>query len=361
MDLDQLTRSFREKREEYEAFTPSIESLLRNLISTTGVEPFAYESRTKTIASFDEKIQREEKAGKYESLDNITDLSGVRIICYLQDDCDAVCKIIEDEFEIDSANSSTKHNELDPDKFGYLSIHYVVTLDKKREGLKEFKAFAGLKAEIQVRTLLQHTWAAIDWKFRYKEEREAPKPLRRRLFRISALLEAADNEFSQVKVELDELRKQYAQSLASGQLDIAVNTESVDTYLRDSQTVKSIVSSAEEAGLKILRDPLGGATLRLVSTAESLGYKTIGELDAALKRLESETKSFYQFIVKRVQPEREGKPVQLLLPAVPRYLLLGFAPSGKRQLINKQHRPAPGFGEALAAFDRERKGSEKSA
>jgi ppGpp synthetase/RelA/SpoT-type nucleotidyltranferase len=359
MELDQLTRAFRGKREDYEAFTPSIESLLKNLISTTGVEPFAYESRTKTLASFDEKIQREDKEGKYSALDDMTDLSGVRIICYLQEDCDAVCKLIEDEFEVDSTNSVTKQEELDPDKFGYLSTHYVVSLDEKRESLKEFRSFAKLKAEVQVRTLLQHTWAAIDWKFRYKEEREAPKPLRRRLFRISALLEAADNEFSQVKVELDQLRKSYSESLASGRLDIAVNTESVATYFRESETSKAIIASAKQAGLRVLPTVVqGGGVLRLVSTAESLGYKTIAELDAALKRLEPEAKKFYSFLIEHVQPARGGKPVQLIMPAILRYLLLAFAPSGKRQLINKQHQPPPGFGEAMAAFDRNRKGVE---
>jgi ppGpp synthetase/RelA/SpoT-type nucleotidyltranferase len=358
MEVEDISGSFRKRREQYEAFTPSIENLLRNLISTTGVEPFAYESRTKTIASFDEKIQREDKEGKYSCLEDVTDLSGVRIICYLQEDCDKVCQIIEDEFSVDTANSIAKQDEIDPDKFGYLSTHYVVAFDQKRENLKEFKSFAGLKAEIQVRTLLQHTWAAIDWKFRYKEEREAPKPLRRRLFRISALLEAADNEFSQVKVELDQLRRQYSDSLAAGHLDIAVNTESIATYLNESRIVQAILSSAEEEGLKIIRGPQGGAILRLVSTAESLGYKTLGELDEALKRLEPQTKHFYRYLIGRLLPEREGKPVQLILPAVPRYLLLGFAPSGKRQLINKQHRPPAGFGEALAAFDRERKEGE---
>ena len=171
MESGQLSRAFRNKRETYDAFTPSVESLLRNLISTLNVEPFAFEARTKTMSSFDEKIQREDKSGKYSSFDDVTDLSGVRIICYLQEDCDQICHLIEDEFDIDKENSSSKQDELDPDKFGYLSTHYVVSLNAKRIQLKEFKAFADLKAEIQVRTLLQHTWAAIDWKFSIKKRR----------------------------------------------------------------------------------------------------------------------------------------------------------------------------------------------
>lgn len=235
----------------------------------------------------------------------------------------------------------------------------MLSLDEKREILKEFKAFAGLKAEAQVRTLLQHTWAAIDWKFRYKEEREAPKPLRRRLFRISALLEAADNEFSQVKVELDSLRKQYSERLSSGELDIALNTESVATYLADSQTVKSIAAFAEAGGLRVTRGgDQGNAILRLVSTADSLGYKTVRDLDSALRELSPKAEEFYDFIVSQLKAAREGKTPQLFWNAVPRYLLLGFAPSGKRQLINRAHPPPPGFGEALAAFDKSRRTSE---
>jgi putative GTP pyrophosphokinase len=358
MESEQLTNEFRQSRDVYAAFTSSVESLLRNLISATGIEPFAYEGRTKTIASFDEKIQREDKAGKYSCLNDVTDLSGVRIICYLQEDCDAVSKIIEEEFSVDAVNSISKHDELDPDKFGYLSTHYVVSLNDARGGLKEFRAFSGLKVEIQIRTLLQHTWAAIDWKFRYKEEREAPKTLRRRLFRISALLEAADNEFSHVKTELDDLRISYATSVAAGELRISINSESMDSYLNDSLVVKSIINIAKESGITVIPATQDSAQGRLVSTATALGYKYIEDLDNVIRALTPEAKTYFEFLVDNIRIIRNKSSVTLLFPAVIRYLLLGFAPTGKRQLINRQHPPSAGYGEAMAAFDRQRRASE---
>ena len=42
---------------------------------------------------------------------------------------------------------------------------------------------------------MQHAWAAISHALQYKNEYDAPKQLRRRLFRLSGLLELADEEF----------------------------------------------------------------------------------------------------------------------------------------------------------------------
>ena len=204
-EAEVLITEFRSKRSLYEDFTNEISQLIATLLRVKKIDVSSIEPRTKSIASFEEKVLRDDKAGKYEQLLDVTDLSGIRIICFLEEDCSSVCRIIEDNFDIDRANSTDKSAELDENRFGYLSTHYVLSLNGNRSKLPEFARFQDLKAEIQVRTLLQHTWAAIDWKFRYKTEREAPKSLKRRLFRISALLEAADNEFSAVHHELKQL------------------------------------------------------------------------------------------------------------------------------------------------------------
>jgi putative GTP pyrophosphokinase len=281
----------------HDAFTNTCKGLLEALLDDGAVAPFAVEGRTKTMESFAGKINREGKAGKYKSLSDITDLSGIRIIAYLQEDCDKIGDIIQRDFTIDATNSVRKEDELDPDKFGYLSTHFVVSLPESRIALREFARFADLKAEIQVRTLLQHTWAAIDWKFRYKEEREAPKELRRRLFRISALLEAADNEFSSVKVAIDAIAKQHETSISNNDLDILVDTESLRSYLKSSDAVNGIVSAARGAGL-IVPSPGGNLLIaRLSRTAHLLGLKTVKQFDDSLRVAEPRASEFFRYIV----------------------------------------------------------------
>jgi putative GTP pyrophosphokinase len=59
--------------------------------------------------------------------------------------------------------------------------------------------YKGLKAEFQVRTILQHAWDAISHKLDYKPESPMPRQNRRRLARLAGLLELADDEFSNLK------------------------------------------------------------------------------------------------------------------------------------------------------------------
>lgn len=63
-----------------------------------------------------------------QALEDITDLAGIRIITYFADQVDLIASFVEEEFEVDRSNSVDKRELIDPEKFGYLSLHYVVKL-----------------------------------------------------------------------------------------------------------------------------------------------------------------------------------------------------------------------------------------
>lgn len=351
---DSLIGDYQKLRPTYEAFGSNIEQLIRSLLKAKNIEYFAIERRIKTGKSFEEKIGREDKNAKYKELSDVTDLCGIRIIAYLQEDCDKICKIIEDNFEIDEENSSDKEDELDPDKFGYLSTHYILELSKSRIQLPEFSAFKAIKAEVQVRTLLQHTWAAIDWKFRYKEEREAPKSLRRRLFRISALLEAADNEFSSVKSELDQLKKKYSSDIDKGRLDIPINVESLKSYVKNSQTAKDIFVAAGKGGITVNPTSPNNIPLvysRVAKSAEIMGIKTLANFDEILSDLIPEGKDFFAYLANETEDERKkDKAATLVRPAVLLYGIMRFATTAQQKSIGKKYVMASGYLDAIMKY-----------
>ncbi|PSO31252.1 GTP pyrophosphokinase family protein [Bradyrhizobium sp. MOS002] len=183
------------------------------------------------------KIERGDKVGKYSSLQEITDLSGIRIIAFLKEDCKKISSLLRESFIVDSVNTTDKEDEIDPDRFGYQSIHLILSYGGDRLKLPEFKRFSGLKFEVQVKTLLQHTWSAIDWKLRYKRRSEAPKKLRRRLFRISALLDAADDELSYVYEQVSNLKVYYANAISRGDLSLELDRDSVDALLTNRAAI----------------------------------------------------------------------------------------------------------------------------
>ncbi|HVQ09332.1 MAG TPA: hypothetical protein VMS43_12945 [Allosphingosinicella sp.] len=352
---EELIEAYEALRPQYEALTSSLDTLLRTLLGNASIEYFSVEPRTKEMDSFSGKVRREEKKGKYKKLADVTDLSGVRIIAYLQEECDRISQLIEDNFSIDEENSARKEDELDPDKFGYLSTHYVISLTDNRTSLPEFSRYSGMKAELQIRTLLQHTWAAIDWRFRYKGEREAPKPLRRRLFRISALLEAADNEFSGVKVEIDSLRQQYSEEIVRGELGIAINSESVRSYAEESSSWRVIVGAGRKAGIKVPSGDPGGMFKNFIGTANILGIDDLAKLDAMLRQHAGDSERFFSEIAPIISERRAGVPAYLYDTGIVRYFLFSIASAAHRKQISADFPWADGLEEALSSVPKPKK------
>ncbi len=239
----------------------------------------------------------------------MTDLSGIRIITYLQDEHESLDKVIKINFEIDWPNSGNKEDLLKPDQFGYRSMHYVVSYPEDRLKLAEFKRFAGKKAEIQMRTILQHAWAQIDWKLRYKTDVGVPDAIRRRLFRISALLEAAEDDLSRVSTLVEDLREKYEAQIESGNLEIDVNQESLDLFINKSEIVKELETIAKENGYAIgpphprSRNPW----LNLTETLNIAGVTRIDDLERRLQTVQPRAASFLSSVHGAWKDSNEGQ------------------------------------------------------
>ncbi len=229
MKLD-VVEEYREKLSTYESFTKKLHSLISELLENEGVKVHLIESRVKDVKSFSDKIVRPNKV--YNSpLNDVTDLSGLRVIVYYNDDILKVAKVIEQEFEKLECEDTHQQNNYDADSFGYLSLHYIVKINKSRSSLKEWSRFKSIKSEIQIRTVLQHSWAAISHALQYKNENDVPKPLRRKLFRLAGLFELADEEFMSVRDRARSDKTDVKESIASGDTDIGISPISIEEFI----------------------------------------------------------------------------------------------------------------------------------
>ncbi len=161
------------------------------------------ESRVKTWDSIEEKIKRNQLS--LESIDDLDDLIGVRLILLFRSDLAKVEQLIVDTFEVLSSKDTSE--SLSEMQFGYQSQHYAIKLPKEWLLLPTMTDLGGLKIELQVRTLAQHIWAAASHKLQYKREDGVPLPIRRSIHRVSALLETVDLEFARILVERDDYVK----------------------------------------------------------------------------------------------------------------------------------------------------------
>jgi len=85
------------------------------------------------------------------------------------------------------------------DTFGYKGLHLDLKLKENRSALPEYARFNDLRVELQIRTTVQDAWSVLDHKIKYK--RNIPDSLRRRINRLAALFELADQEFRNIRDE----------------------------------------------------------------------------------------------------------------------------------------------------------------
>ncbi|KAF4543298.1 uncharacterized protein LTHEOB_7032 [Lasiodiplodia theobromae] len=93
---------------------------------------------------------------------DIRDLAGVRIVLYLPNDKPRLNNYIYANYEVKHEIQHPK-NEADKINWGYRGIHYVVSLKKDVKVLEK-----QVNVELQVVTMMQHTWAEVEHYFYYK-------------------------------------------------------------------------------------------------------------------------------------------------------------------------------------------------
>src|SRR5260370_40978963 len=123
-------------------------------------------------------------------------------------------------------------NALITSRLGYLSVHYLIRLQENRTKLPEYKKFAALIAEVQVRTVMQHVWAEIEHDVQYKSSVAIPQTIRRRLMTVAGLLEIADREFQSIQDADTTLREKARESVDPGQLEqVEITPDALRAYL----------------------------------------------------------------------------------------------------------------------------------
>ncbi|MEZ9568800.1 GTP pyrophosphokinase family protein [Vibrio splendidus] len=276
--MEEFLRNYRSKLPLYETFATRLESLLIEIIKAEEVKVHFTEARAKSVVSVEEKLLRPDKTYNNPTQE-IPDLVGVRLVLYYQDDIEKVESIIKREFNVLEEEKNHQADKYSPDKFGYLSVHYVVQLNELRAELSEWKAVSDLHAEIQIRTVLQHSWAAISHALQYKREGDVAPQLRRKLFRLAGLFELADEQFIEIRDQRFMIDQESQKSVKNNEQSAFLNTSVIKELIYNSDRFKKIIDKAKSLGAKFehAEEPdleyLGAVT----EECERLGINTIEE------------------------------------------------------------------------------------
>lgn len=312
-----------------------IEKLICELLRENNIKFQSITSRVKEKDSLEKKVENSD--GKYQSITDITDIIGIRIITYFEDEVDMVAQIIKDEFEIDNENSIDKRKLLDPDRFGYLSLHYVVNISPIRLKLLEYRKFSKCKIEIQIRSILQHTWAEIEHDLGYKSNIAVPRDIRRSFSRIAGLLELADQEFTRIRNELLKYEQEVEIEIINSPENVLIDITSLRKYIQSS----SIVNELDQAIASIVKGNISDKFLeesvegRLNGLA-FLNIKTIAKLESLLKNHKSNIIKFADLFLNKNREDKAYEFTQGVSIFYLCYVLLSFTKS-QSKIIDYLH------------------------
>lgn len=241
--------------------------------------------RPKSIAGFGEKALR--KRFKYRnSVNRITDLCGGRIIVPTVTEIKAVSEFIERHFEIDWENTVDLSQRLKPTEFGYRSVHYIVKFKPDVFPTEDIdveipEEVFGLKAEIQVKTILEHAWGVFAHDRAYKGAFKIPVKWEREMAALAAILEDTDSSFARIQAGLQRYAASYGAYMTEeqtqdevanlkiilshdqGNAELAVRIGKLAITLGDWQMAIDVLSKYVDSGYQPIMRDLGVAMCKL--------------------------------------------------------------------------------------------------
>ena len=194
----------------YEVYTNVLQRVLQSACRASFPEAMV-QTRAKSVSSFAEKVARKWDEEHTNPVRQFTDLCGARVIVQTTDQVEGVCKFIEANFVIVEADN--KEVRLGADRFGYRDMHYVVQLRPDRDlGITplERDEIGRRKAEIQVRTWVQHAWADTLHDRLYKAKVKASPDMVRTGNLLAALMEEGDRVFCRLAGDIDGIIANYS-------------------------------------------------------------------------------------------------------------------------------------------------------
>lgn len=256
-----LMEQFRERLPELEQLAKDAYDQMSSALLAQGIYVTAMEHRVKSEKSLAGKLEL--KGAKYKTIEDVTDLVGLRVITFYTDEVDKVAAIAKRVFDIDWQESVDKRKH-QLNAFGYNSLHYICRL---REG--------SLRFELQMRTALQHVWSTIEHDIGYKGEVKLPNEYRRQFSRLAGMLELADDEFSRLRITVTDYRRQIQSLVKNGKLDdVQLSSDSFRSFveLNPFDRLNKRIAAVNQAEIYPV------SIMPYLPLLESFGLETLGDV-----------------------------------------------------------------------------------
>lgn len=266
MDAKSVLTEFDARKELLEKFCEKTKNLIEDSLQDAGLKYQSVQARVKNRQKVELKYL--DTAKNYRKLDDITDLAGLRIITYYEDEVDAVAEMIKREFRIDPTNSIDKRLR-QPDSFGYSAVNLVCSHLQSRTASVEYKKFADVTCEIQVTSILSHAWSEIehDW---YDLRDAFPDDIKREFSRLKALLEIAESNFIALRKSRASYERSVAIQVEARLPQLALDAVSLKSLIEQDEIILEVDKAVVSILGAELVESLSAATIELRLKAATL-------------------------------------------------------------------------------------------
>ncbi len=192
--LDNILSEYKRKHPTYEEFRVAFHKVIEAFLRESQYK-YQISSRTKSLERLEEKLIRKKEADKYyDSIGDIEDLVGIRVIFYTEREKENFLNDFKNEI---SGLVKVENREKDN---GYKATHIIMSFGPKRLKLSEYKHFRNLKCELQVTSIFHHAWAEIEHDLIYKD--------------INKLKNRSPEKFELIKEKINQLLEKYIKKAA---------------------------------------------------------------------------------------------------------------------------------------------------
>lgn len=204
-NFESLGESFFEMQHLYQSATREISTKLKILDDEFQFKhrrnPIHHmQSRIKSLKSIVEKLERKDMEVSLDSAkENLTDIAGIRVVCYYIDDIYMVAKMlsVQDDITVVREADYIKY----PKSNGYRSLHLVVKVPVFFSDSKEL-----VPVEIQIRTIAMDFWASLEHQLRYKAIDEIPESVLIELQECANTIAATDLKMQRIYSTMEEIK-----------------------------------------------------------------------------------------------------------------------------------------------------------
>ncbi len=241
---DDYLNEYKPLKELYRDFSYTTKFILENLLRKNSFKYQAITYREKDEKTLKDKL---ETIKKIKSVKDIDDLAGCRIIFYLDNDVQRIIQYLQNEFIVVKQNLKYSDDS-------YNALHLIVKLNKDRLKLSEYKRFSGLKCEIQLTTVLYHSWSELAHDVIYKPDKSLSEFDKRAFHSIKGRFsDVMKNHIKQAQYSFDFIFKEIEKIKQGKQVfDVAFLKSIADSRANNEiyENLKILLKYIEEFGDK---------------------------------------------------------------------------------------------------------------